>query len=665
MSLVLQKEDSVSSTSSISKKPRRAPPSTASTSTAASAPSQLSQPSTRRRQRGDLVDQAAINDMSRDTKLLRELRFPTPPQHDANGQLIVSGSSEGSSPRAGNYQGSAEERSGRRKRQKVGDRKGNEVDIKASKPSGFAQDSDSMEEDQQVPIPRTIPNRGFADDDAEDEEEEEERNRPNPSGDVKPKPIDSIRSRIDAAVEEGNASGKKIVTGFAGDSDEEEEEGTAQHAPARQLSTSSQAIDRNNHSRDNVDQSTRQTTGHSSTTQATGFARDSDEEDSGHGEAIEPSKVNQGFAGSDEEEAEEEEEREGEGGEQLEEKRSITQETVVKKKGVDGGDRKKEKSKSSGGKAASRNEQSTIGQNDRKRRSDSTTSITSDSKTKKKRRQNANDTLEKKIVQKKSLAQDEDLPAPSGPAHPSVPSQRELLQKLKFGRISKDANAKPVAEDPPRTSHDNRSPSILTNSATDQQSNSRGSGNTKKQEEDPFNHGVQRPVSKDGYITLNHDMLKMKKLPEAICGSEKPNWPIDLHQDQDRIRWWWKIDGNPLVNFANFNRIMQGRKVFVTSPPTAREIGTNKQAAAHEKDYLALQLVLSGIEGVKQADSPRPEVTAVFVHASLMSELGRFPGKLSELDRYRDRDDVVFLFYGTGLDRERALRQFWRPRKFR
>ncbi|GAA5835920.1 hypothetical protein JCM5353_003088, partial [Sporobolomyces roseus] len=88
MSLVLQKEDSVSSTSSISKKPRRAPPSTASTSTAASAPSQLSQPSTRRRQRGDLVDQAAINDMSRDTKLLRELRFPTPPQHDANGQLI-------------------------------------------------------------------------------------------------------------------------------------------------------------------------------------------------------------------------------------------------------------------------------------------------------------------------------------------------------------------------------------------------------------------------------------------------------------------------------------------------------------------------------------------------------------------------------------------------
>ena len=155
----------------------------------------------------------------------------------------------------------------------------------------------------------------------------------------------------------------------------------------------------------------------------------------------------------------------------------------------------------------------------------------------------------------------------------------------------------------------------------------------------------------------------MKKLPEAICGNERPNWPVDLHRDQDRIRWWWRIGGNPLLNFADFDRVMNGREVFVTSPPTQREVGTNKQAAAHEKDYLALQLVLSTLEGVKQADSLRPAVSAVFVHASLVAELGRFPGKLSELDRYRDRVDVVFFLYGTGLDKERTLRQFWRPRE--
>jgi len=663
---MLQKEGSVSSTSTISKKPRQAPPSS-NASTSTSVPSQ---PSTRRRQRGDLVDQAAINDMSRDTKLLRELRFPTPPQHDADGRLIVSKSSEGSSPRVANDERGKRGRS-RNRGQRAEEKEGKVVNEKAARPTGFASDSDSMEEDPMVPTSRAISNRGFADDDAQDVEEEL---RP-----TKSKPDEPSGSGLN------EMAVKTVVTGFAGEESEEDEEG--EEEPARRVSLlqasasehlqpvvrenrtsgfakdSSEEADEDDRISTNVD-----TTANSSivepatTAQATGFALDSDEEDSGHGEEIDSSRKashkkrssNQGFAGSDEEE----EEDEGEG-EQLDVKRSETE--TVKKKEREGSIRKKEKSKSSEGKSKSGKERSTAAPNDRRRESDSKPkSETSTSKTKKRRTTEPAPLDEKRPTTKRKILQDEDPPAPP---QPSVPSQKELLQKLKFGRISKDANR--TAAPPPRNSHSNeRSPSVLTNSATDQQSNSRGSGHNKKQEEDPFNYGVQRPTSKDGYVPLNHDMLKMKKLPEAICGNEKPNWPVDLHQDQDRIRWWWRIGGNPLVNFANFDRVMNGREVFVTSPPTQREVGTNKQAAAHEKDYLALQLVLSTLEGVRQADSLRPAVSAIFVHSSLVAELGRFPGKLSELDRYRDRVDVVFFLYGTGLDKERTLRQFWRPREF-
>ncbi|GAA5948134.1 hypothetical protein JCM3765_007123 [Sporobolomyces pararoseus] len=233
-------------------------------------------------------------------------------------------------------------------------------------------------------------------------------------------------------------------------------------------------------------------------------------------------------------------------------------------------------------------------------------------------------------------------------------AQREALKKLKIGRVSKDGNGK---RNPAGT---RRSPSVVTNSATDQHSNSHGSGNNKKYEEDPFNYGKQKATSKNGYVLLNAGVLQFKKLPEAIAGKDNPGWPLGA-PDHERIRWWWKIGKNPLVNFCDFDRVLSHREVYVTPPPTARETGVSKRAAAHEKDYQALQLVLAHIEGVKQADSLRSEVTAIFVHASLANELGRFPGKLSELDRLRDRDDVVCFFYGTGDDKQRALRQFWKP----
>ncbi|GAA5893588.1 chromo domain-containing protein [Sporobolomyces salmoneus] len=258
----------------------------------------------------------------------------------------------------------------------------------------------------------------------------------------------------------------------------------------------------------------------------------------------------------------------------------------------------------------------------------------------------ATKTKRKRVVE----PEEEDEPVPKAKA-PSKPISREdALKKLKIGRVSREEVS---------AGHQ-RSPSVNTTSATDQHSNSHGSGNNRRQEEDPFNFGKQRPTSKNGYIVLNASVLQFKKLPEAIAGNGSSILPVGA-PDHERIRSLWKIGQNPLVNFQDFDQVLSHREVYVTPPPTQGEIGTNKRAAAHEKDYQALQLVLAHVEGVKQADSLRPAVSAVFVHASLANELGRFPGKLSELDHLRERDDVVCLFYGTGADKQRALRQFWKP----
>jgi hypothetical protein len=266
----------------------------------------------------------------------------------------------------------------------------------------------------------------------------------------------------------------------------------------------------------------------------------------------------------------------------------------------------------------------------------------------------------KKKKQRKNIVEDdeEDSGPPQQVVQTKAVSREDALKKLKIGRVSKDGSANRPS------SGNQRSPSVVTNSATDQHSNSHGSGNNKRQEEDPFNYGKQRSTSKDGYILINASVLQFKKLPEAIAGKENPNWPVGA-LDHERIRWWWKIGKNPVDNFVDFDRILSYREVYVTAPPTQREIGTSKKAAAHEKDYLALQLVLAHVPGVKQADSLRSDVSAVFVHASLASDLGRFPGKFTELDRLRERDDVVCFFYGTGDDKQRALRRFWKPRESR
>ncbi|GAA5874553.1 hypothetical protein JCM16303_002903 [Sporobolomyces ruberrimus] len=241
-------------------------------------------------------------------------------------------------------------------------------------------------------------------------------------------------------------------------------------------------------------------------------------------------------------------------------------------------------------------------------------------------------------------------------------SPEDALKTLKIGRVSKEGIR-------PRPSKDQRSPSAVDDSTTDQLSNSTidqqstslsGSGQNRKKEEDPLNHGLARATSKDGFILVKSELLLQQKLPERICGRESPKWPLSM-SDPERIRWWWKIGANPLENFVNFDRILSGREVYISPPPTAKEIGKSKIAKAHSLDYQALQLVLANVDGVRQADSIRNSITAVFVHATQASELGRFPGKLAELDHLRGRTDVVCFFYGTGEDGQRASRQFWKP----
>ncbi|GAA5925516.1 uncharacterized protein JCM15063_005046 [Sporobolomyces koalae] len=249
--------------------------------------------------------------------------------------------------------------------------------------------------------------------------------------------------------------------------------------------------------------------------------------------------------------------------------------------------------------------------------------------------------------------------AAPAPAHasPKAIAQRAALKKFKIGRLPREGAVPipPIAPTPISPPAVPNSPDLLSNS------HSSSGTNSKKREQDPFNYGVQRPSAKDGYIRYNVDTPAYKGLPDAITGREKPKWSHEV-PDNMRIRSWWGIDGNPIDNFVNFDKVLSHREVYITPRPTPSEVGINKRASVHDKEYLALQLVLAHIKEVKQVDSLRDSVTAVFVHASFSNDLGRFPGKLSELDHWRDREDVVFFWYGSdGNGKRQKLCQFWKP----
>ncbi|GAA5921754.1 hypothetical protein JCM3775_001804 [Rhodotorula graminis] len=262
---------------------------------------------------------------------------------------------------------------------------------------------------------------------------------------------------------------------------------------------------------------------------------------------------------------------------------------------------------------------------------------------------------------------------------PPTNSRAQQLKRLKIPRIGQKPPAPPPPQPPPSSAP---SPAADTNlqpahSPIAMAAGDRGqpvsaiSSETSSSDAharkvlDPFNHGVKRAKSSGGYMIINADLLRDKKLSSSLAPGAR--YPPDVVTEVDKIRHLWGIrtPGVPVFGVYDFDGAMhldgEPREVYITAPPDENVAGRDKSARAHLYDYEALQLVLSSIKGVKQADSARDSVTAVFVHASQLGKVGRFPDGLLALERFRMAENAVFFVYGAGEDRKRAMRPFWLP----
>ena len=265
--------------------------------------------------------------------------------------------------------------------------------------------------------------------------------------------------------------------------------------------------------------------------------------------------------------------------------------------------------------------------------------------------------------------------ASSRDTSPPSTSRAQQLKRLKIGRVGPPPPP-PAAPSPAPSSAASsaKSPIVLAGndraphaSAVSSETSSLGSGAQARKVLDPFNHGVQRAKSSNGYVILNGNLLREKKLSTLLAPGGSVRWPSDVESEVDRIRHLWGIrtPSGPINGVYDFDGAMhldgEPRKVYIASPPSENLAGRDKSARAHLNDYAALQLVLSSIQGVKQADSARESVTAVFVHATELGKVGLFPDGLLHLERYRMVENAIYLVYGTGEDHKRAMRPFWHP----
>ncbi|GAA5887817.1 hypothetical protein JCM6882_000761 [Rhodosporidiobolus microsporus] len=219
-------------------------------------------------------------------------------------------------------------------------------------------------------------------------------------------------------------------------------------------------------------------------------------------------------------------------------------------------------------------------------------------------------------------------------------------------RNSLDTAAIPAAPSPPSADSASAGQSSLSSALKTQK------------DYDPWNQGVERPTAKNGYVVINRDFLSRQKLTDKINRTSRVKFPPELFSDADKVRFFWQIGNNPLDGTDDFDAVLlndgEPREVYIMEPPSSKQVGINKFARFQQNDYSALQLVLSTLEGVKQADSPRDSVSAVFIHVHKASELGRFPGKLAELEKFRTRDDVVFYVYGETEKGKIVFKRVWR-----
>ncbi|TNY24803.1 hypothetical protein DMC30DRAFT_6766 [Rhodotorula diobovata] len=253
-----------------------------------------------------------------------------------------------------------------------------------------------------------------------------------------------------------------------------------------------------------------------------------------------------------------------------------------------------------------------------------------------------------------------------GQKHPAPPASAPAATKqapIAVAVAAAPAQQLAVASGPDRS---HQSPPVSN------ESSSLGSGAQARKARDIFNHGVVRPTSLNGYVRLNGDWLRQKKLSAELTRGETVRYPADVVSEVDKIRHLWSIrpGGHLIEGVRDFDEAMhlvdergqrRAREAYVTKPPEEGKAERDKRARQHLNDYHALQLVLSSIDGVKQAEEPKESVTAVFVHASELGQVGRFSGHLKQLEQFRMNEDAVCFSYGEGENRKRAMEPFWRP----
>ncbi|BGP32451.1 Chromobox protein 1 [Rhodotorula toruloides] len=246
-------------------------------------------------------------------------------------------------------------------------------------------------------------------------------------------------------------------------------------------------------------------------------------------------------------------------------------------------------------------------------------------------------------------------------------TQAQQIARMKIRKVDPSVpKASPQAASP--VEQERQSPSVSADSSSLTGSSSAQAKQAKKAQ-DPFNYGVAQVRSTNGFVAINRDKLGMRKLGQKLRAAYNVTLPPQLVGDVDQIRFMWSVGsshGDPLHGADDFDDIMhnEGRllEVFITQPPDESQAGVDKRAKRHNDEYLALQLVLSSFQNVKQADAPRDSVAACFVHVSELPKLGRFPGKYAGMNRLRDHPGIVFFVYGMDEQRRRrAMRQIWRP----
>ncbi|KAK4054504.1 hypothetical protein OIV83_000998 [Microbotryomycetes sp. JL201] len=189
--------------------------------------------------------------------------------------------------------------------------------------------------------------------------------------------------------------------------------------------------------------------------------------------------------------------------------------------------------------------------------------------------------------------------------------------------------------------------------------------------DDPWNKGFARPRASNGFVDLRTEILEQNLKRNGFL-REWGGGSRDMSV-VNRIRMIFGV-GDWRENYHDFDQVMQtgpdgnSRQAWIYAPRKDQPFN-KKQARAVEGDYIALQLLLSSIAGVKQSDSLRDAVTAVFVHASEMANIGKArDGDLAKLDAFRSRSPkhTVFIIFGEfddGRPRRRTqtltFRRFW------